>query len=100
GAAARNLMATSSAAMLVSFHAPSPMLKARRWIGSWPSNTCWAPCALTLRGKLTSWVLPLMVSLPLTVSLPAPAGLIEDDTKLAFGNCAELNHSFLAISLL
>ncbi len=86
--------------MLVSFHSPSPILNARRLIGNWPSNTVFAPAALTVSGNVTLALLPFRVSLPDTVSLPAPAGAMLVETNVAFGNCAELNHSFLATSLL
>jgi hypothetical protein len=55
-----------------------------------------AAFVLTVSGKLTSAVLPLIVSLPVTFSLPAPFGLIAVETKVAFGNWAAVEPFLLA----
>src|SRR5450830_40041 len=99
-----NLMATSSATILVSFQSPSPILKVRRLIGNVPSNTCVLPSFLSISGNCTSLLLPLIVNFPTTsylVPAGAPAlGLMLLRVKFAWGNWAALNHSFFSTSLL
>ena len=56
------------------------------------------PACASTTGTTTSWLAPLMVSLPATSNLPGPVALTALLANVACGNSLVLNHSALTSS--
>src|SRR6218665_422677 len=96
--ASLNFTTTSLATIEVSFQSPSPILKSRRLIVKLPVAVVVGPACATCTGTTTSFVAPLIASLPVTSNLPPPRAFTALDWKVACGKAFVLNQSGLTTS--